>query len=360
MLKEDRILIENIKEFRGLITENINAKTISDAIKNHEYAVIYYAGDDNNAKGARTIRPFVLGRLLTASKSNPNKGKYVLRAWQDVGNSESLSGLKRIPRFKHEYHQDDDDNQTKPGWRLFFIEKITQFIPRGVKFNDDDGKVLIPTGEYYNENDKQMYGIIAKISAADVKYAADGTDTVNKPDVLTTKIQKSGATSTEIPAYKRPQIKRSWERFAGANALNRRETKNDIENLVNQVKVVWKGSIDNYIIVANKRNELEAIEKKYQDKVPPESVLGNLSHFYSKYFPQNYHKLIQTQQQRREAELRKTLAQKNTVNKPVTNSEPIANKPVTPNQPISKEIINKKDIKEIENPTIERKTFFKT
>ena len=48
MITEVKILFNNIKNFRHLLTEGVGEKDIKDAIQNHEWLYLYYAGDENN------------------------------------------------------------------------------------------------------------------------------------------------------------------------------------------------------------------------------------------------------------------------------------------------------------------------
>ena len=117
MITELKILFENIRHFRQLLTEGVSDKTIVDAINNHEFLYIYYQGETTKETGYRTIRPFVLGTNTS--------GNLALRAWQDKGRSDSLRpDAPRIKRKGHEYDV-DHDGVTKPAWRLFLVDNIT-------------------------------------------------------------------------------------------------------------------------------------------------------------------------------------------------------------------------------------------
>jgi hypothetical protein len=147
MISEAKILFENIKHFRQLLTEGVNDKVIVDAINQHKFLYIYYKGETTIETGYRTIRPFVLG-VNTG-------GNLAVRAWQDKGRSDSLRADSPRNRLHHE-HEVDTDGVIKPGWRLFLVDHITSAIPTGKRFIDAQGNVEIPTG--YKENDKDMTG----------------------------------------------------------------------------------------------------------------------------------------------------------------------------------------------------------
>ena len=119
MQPEIKNLFENIKIFKQLLTEGAADNDIIKYIQNHEYIYIYYAGDDNNKMGYRTIRPYVLG----VSKS----GNKVVRAWQD-NKRNSYSFMNKPTRHDSQEHDYwlDDDGSTKPGWRMFRLDKISK------------------------------------------------------------------------------------------------------------------------------------------------------------------------------------------------------------------------------------------
>ena len=129
MLSEVKKLFENIKYFRHLITESVGEGDIEKYLQNHEYIYIYYGGDDNNKKGYRTIRPYVLG--------TNNNGDFLLRAWQDRGKSNSFSSPNARP--EHEFW---NEGGKVPGWRMFRLDKIEKVYPTGKKFNNSDGTVV--------------------------------------------------------------------------------------------------------------------------------------------------------------------------------------------------------------------------
>ncbi|MFW6247193.1 MAG: WYL domain-containing protein, partial [bacterium] len=154
MIKEIRYLFENIKKFK-LLNEAVDDKRVVDAIQNHEYIYIYYTGDESNASGYRTVRPYVLGTTKDGNK--------VLRAWQDKGKSDSFMGNTSRRRADHEYWN-DKDGKTVPGWRLFRVDRISSLYPTGKQFNDQDGNVLVPPKYREGADDQMKGGIISYIS----------------------------------------------------------------------------------------------------------------------------------------------------------------------------------------------------
>lgn len=257
MQKENKILFENIKNFRQLITEAVGDNAITDAIENHEYIYIYYAGDETIERGSRTIRPYVLGKTKA--------GNTVLRAWQDKGKSDSLRPDSLRKRYEHEYWTDLDGKE-KPGWRLFRVDKISHMYPIGKKFNDENGNVIIPP-KYREGADEQMGGGI-------IAYVSTKTTGIEPP-----------AAQKQPSAFDAQANK--FKRFYNANAKNRNITAADVQKLVDITKRVMKKSINNFLVVINNKNEFEAQPITYKDKFPPEAIVGNLSSLYSKLVLQN-------------------------------------------------------------------------
>lgn len=335
MLDETKILFENIKDFRYIINEGASQQEIVNAINNHEYLNLYYAGDDNSATGSRMVRPFVLGTLKSKQNDKngvPNNGRLVLRAWQDKGNSDSLNPAtqKRIPRHGHEFTTDTDGDQ-KPGWRLFFLDKIKAIYPTGKRFNDEGiinedyysdkflfEAVTIPPN--YHPNDKQMSSIIAKVTdVPKTKTKISGTTSIIKPDFTAQKTYLRGKPVDKLAA------------FTNTAKSNREVTARDVGILTNIVKNVWKKKLNQYFIAINDRNEFEAIDLKYKDQIPQERIVSDddLAKLYSKYFPDEVKRKTDAQFKRFEEK----------------------NK--------SKVKDTKSIVKEIEKPVVHRKTFFK-
>jgi hypothetical protein len=243
MLNEFKILIENIKNFRGLITEAVDDNVIIKAISTHEYVYIYYEGDESNQKGYRTIRPYVLG----VSKA----GNKVLRAWQDKGKSLSYSLANRGEEHDYWY---DTDGKIKQGWRLFRLDRISSVYPTGKKFNNRDGSVSIPPK--YNEGaDSDMTSIITYVSSK----------------IEPEEIQKA--------PIEQPKTGR-WKRFMNANKNNRKLTSDDVIKLYDIAKRVYKKSAGKYLVAINDNDDFELIDVKQKEFIPKNAIVGNLPNLY--------------------------------------------------------------------------------
>lgn len=297
MLTEAKILIDNIKNIRqlNLITEAVDEKDIVDAIQNHEYIYIYYAGDNSIKKGYRTIRPFVLGKHNTS-------GNLVLRAWQDRGKSDSGAIRKPIPM-----------------WRLFRVDRIASIYPTGKKFTDNNGKVLIP--DTYKDVDSVIPNPIAAVTRTPEKVVqTTGADSITKPDVVAQKVSAFDDQTTK------------WQRFYNANKGNRDATARDIQILYDQATKIYKMARSRFLVAINQKNEFELIDVKNKDKIPPESIVGTLTNLYDKLVRKNQPSKPEEDKffNDKKNTLKKDLAVKNTIEK-----------------------------SNIENNIAERKTFFK-
>jgi len=266
MLNEIKILFNNIKQFRNLLTESVSDTTISDSINNHEYIYIYYEGDPETggiARGARTVRPYVLG-VSTA-------GNKVVRCWQDKGKSFSLSPQSPRRRKDHEYHIDLDGKE-KAGWRLFRLDRISSLYPTGKRFVDENGKVIIPP--LYNENDKQMVSIITSIKVIpDDQLQTKDLGSIEKPDVTKQKVDKS-VFDKQTGRFKQ---------FYNIGAKKREATSKDIENLYRIATKVMKKSVDKYLIATDNKGNFHLVDKINKDKISPEAVVGELRDLYNKF-----------------------------------------------------------------------------
>lgn len=254
MLGEVKIFFDNIKHFRHLITEGVSDKTIVDAINNHKYLYIYYDGDDNNAKGWRTIQPYRLGLLRLSDKTeSPNNGRLALRAWQDKGDSESFKYGDKLGRHRpdHEYWG------VEPGWRLFIVDNITKVHPTGKRFIDDNGNVIIPPK--YNEGGDNVIPVaIASVTTAKAQQPlkTTGLGSVVEPDVLT----------------------------RNAAVLSRKATKSDIEGLWRKAKDVYKKAPNNFIVIINPKGDFDLRLAGTKDRLKRnEKYIGDLVALYGKY-----------------------------------------------------------------------------
>jgi hypothetical protein len=246
MFKEVKILIENIKKFRNLLTEGVDQNDIVDYINNHEYIYIYYAGDETNKRGYRTIRPYVLG----TSKVN---GNLLLRAWQDRGKSETFGNRPTRPDSEeHDYWM--TENGQVPGWRMFRVDKIEKVYPTGKRFVKTDGTVMIPP-KYKEGSDKNMASIIAYVSSKKEPVEPEGVPTTTG----VTKVSK-------------------WANFTHGNKNNRTITARDVTNLSNIASRVYKKSKGSFLVAINNNNDFEIIDVRDKDKVPKEAIVGSLPH----------------------------------------------------------------------------------
>ena len=255
MLNEVKILFNNIKNFRHLITEAVSDNDIIKYIQNHEYVYINYAGDGEHKKGYRTIRPYVLG-----TTKNGNK---VLRAWQD-NKKNSYSFDNRPTRDDSENHDYwNDENGFVPGWRMFSLDKITSIYPTGKRFNKSDGTVMIPTG-YHEGGDDNMSSIIA--------YVSTKTEPDFEPnDVIPTTDEK----------------KTKWTNFTRGNKSNRKITASDVVKLRDIASRIFKKSRGSFLVAINNNNDFELIDVRDRQKVPDSAIVGNLPNLYDTLVKQN-------------------------------------------------------------------------
>ena len=247
MISEAKILLENVKHFRQLLTEGVSDKVIVDAINQHKFLYIYYKGENTIETGYRTIRPFVLGVNTS--------GNLAVRAWQDKGRSDSLRADSPRNRLHHE-HEVDTDGVMKPGWRLFLVDHITSAIPTGKRFIDAQGNVEIPTG--YKENDKDMTGgIIASVTSGG-------------------KIPVGG-----IPTAKQKAPR--WEKYKDANKLNRKITKEDILGLIDIAKKVMKKPITDFFVAIDNKNNFNLQDVRTKLNFPQNAYVDDLPNLYNRF-----------------------------------------------------------------------------
>lgn len=276
MAEEKKILRENIKIFRHLLTEAVGESDIVKYIQNHEYVYIYYGGDDTNKRGYRTIRPYVLG----TNKS----GNQVLRAWQDRGKSVSFATRPtRSDSYEHDYW---DENGAKPGWRMFRLDKIEKVYPTGKKFNNPDGTVMIPP-KYNEGSDGDMTSIIAYVSSK------------REPDFVPKEVQPTTG-----------EKRTKWDNFSRGNKNNRKITADDVVKLRDIASRVYKKKLGSWLVVINNDNEFDIINVNDKNKVPQQAIVGNLPNLYDTLVNSNKqddrffkNTLNQTQNQLKEEEL---------------------------------------------------------
>jgi hypothetical protein len=261
MSEEKKILFENIKIFRHIINEAVGGDAaILDAIENHEWIYLYYAGDENSAKGYRTIRPYVLGTNKSGNK--------VLRAWQD-NKKNSWHFDNKPTRDDSKYHDYWTDHEgEKPGWRMFRVDKISQILPIGRKFVDSNGNVMIPSG-YREGDDDNMTSIIAYVSTdrepeEKITHAFDAA--VGEPE------QTSGI---------------NWNSIARGNKNRRKITKYDVETLSRLATKFHKRSKGNYVVVIDDKNQFQLLTQNQLNSsakkgitIPDNAIVGRLSNLY--------------------------------------------------------------------------------
>jgi|TARA_R110002020_G_scaffold392676_2_gene602966 predicted DNA-binding transcriptional regulator YafY len=113
--------------YKDIILEAVNRNQIISAINNRNICTIYYEGDTISNPGYREIEPYVYG---LSKRENQ-----VVRAFQLEGKSDTPENL--------------------PGWRLFRVDRMVDFVNSGDIFNE--AKPLYnPTG------DKDMTRIYAQ------------------------------------------------------------------------------------------------------------------------------------------------------------------------------------------------------
>ena len=113
--------------FKGIISEAVNRNQIISAINNHNVCTIYYEGDTISNPGYREIEPYVYG---LSKRENQ-----VIRAYQLGGKS--------------------DTPDTMPGWRLFRVDRMVDFMNSGDIFNE-------PKPLYNPSGDKDMVRIFSQ------------------------------------------------------------------------------------------------------------------------------------------------------------------------------------------------------
>lgn len=267
MKSELKILFENIKNFRHLLTEGVGQSNIIDAINNHEWIYLYYDGDDKdgkNATGYRTVRPYVLGTNAA--------GNTVLRAWQDNSkNSWHFNNKATRPDSLHHDYWSDQEG-AKPGWRMFNIDKISKIYPTGKKFNDENGLPMIPAG-YHEGGDDDMTSIIAYVSTKtepdfDYKYDKDQEiDKISKTD--------------------RDKVK--WDSIRKGNKNSKQITADDVVKLRDIASRVQKTAHGNYLVVIDDKNNFQLMLTKDKDKqnIPDQAIVGSLPYLYDSLVKKN-------------------------------------------------------------------------
>jgi len=267
MENEVKILFENIKNFRHLLTEGVGQGDIINAINNHEWIYLYYNGDNKdgeNATGYRTVRPYVLGRNAA--------GNTVLRAWQDnPKNSWHFNNKATRPdSLRHDYWSDREG--AKPGWRMFNIDKISKIYPTGKKFNDENGLPMIPPG-YHEGNDDDMTDVIAWVS------------TKTEPD-FDMKYDKDQEIAM-VPRAERDKEK--WDSIRRGNKNRKQITAPDVVKLRDVASRVQKTAHGRYLVVIDNQNNFQLMLAKDKDKqnIPDIAIVGSLPYLYDSLVKKN-------------------------------------------------------------------------
>ena len=267
MMNEVKILFNNIKNIRHLLTEGVGQDAIKKAIENHEWIYIYYNAESEkgeNATGSRTVRPYVLGK----NKS----GNVVLRAWQDNPKN-SWHFTNRATRPDSNKHDSWSDREgVKPGWRMFRLDRISQVYPIGKTFNDSNGLPMIPPG-YHEGGDDDMVDIYASVSTKtepdfDMKYDKDlEVDKVSKGDL----------------------DKEKWDSIRRGNKNKRQITADDVVKLRDVASRVQKTAHGSYLVVIDDKNDFQLMLAKDKDKqnIPDIAIVGSLPYLYDSLVKKN-------------------------------------------------------------------------
>jgi hypothetical protein len=273
MITEGKILFDNIKNIRHLLTEGVGQDAIKTAIENHEWIYIYYNAESEegeNASGYRTVRPYVLG----TSKA----GNVVLRGWQDnPKNSWHFDNRATRPKSdptdkaskQHDYWSDREG--VKPGWRMFRLDRISKVYPIGKKFNDSNGLPMIPPG-YREGGDKDMTSIIASISTKrepiDMTYDKDQEiDKVSRAD----------------------RDKEKWDSIRRGNKNKKQITADDVVKLRDVASRVQKTAHGKYLVVIDDMENFLLMLAKDKDKqnIPDQAIVGSLPYLYDSLVKKN-------------------------------------------------------------------------
>ena len=95
-------IFENI--VRKILFESVAIGDTIQAIQNKKKVRINYMGDNNIPRGERTIQPYVVGKT--------KRGNLAIRAYQEQGATATIT----------------------PGWKIFLLNKITQWNELGENF----------------------------------------------------------------------------------------------------------------------------------------------------------------------------------------------------------------------------------
>lgn len=120
--------------YKKAILEDANAGDVSDAIDNKRRVNIYYDPPDSEAKGKRTIDPYVYGLTIN--------GNPAIRAFQVFG----------------------ETGTEVPSWKLFRLDRITRWEPTKYVFRKPISEIdpSIPAFNEYGDDKLQTIYKIAK------------------------------------------------------------------------------------------------------------------------------------------------------------------------------------------------------
>lgn len=266
MISEAKIIFDKIKSLRYLLREGVGENDIKAAIDNQEWVYLYYSGDDNVEKGYRTVRPMVLGKT--------KEGNVVLRAWQDKGRSQSLGAHSKrkhlTPVIRQDHEQwTDTDGMTKPGWRLFRVDKISKLYPTGDRFVDEEGRIMIPPKYRENGDDQMGGGIIAQVTTKAPVRTVFNVGDLDKPKVTT-----KGGDSVFAKQTGR------WKSFYHDNKGKREMTPETIKKLYDIAVNVRKEKVGDLFVAMDKSGRYFLKLKKYKDRFPQGAIVGDLRQLY--------------------------------------------------------------------------------
>jgi len=266
MINEVKILFDNIKNFRHLLTEGVGQDAIIKAIQNHEWVRLYYNANNEegeNATGYRIVRPYVLG--------TNDAGDTLLRAWQDnPKNSWHFDNrATRTDSNQHDYWTDSEG--AKPGWRMFRLDRISSVYPIGKKFNDSNGLPMIPAG-YHEGGDDNMSSVIAYVSTKtepdfDMKYDKD----------------------IEVQAVTPNDVRAKWDSIRRGNKNSKKITPEDVVQLRTYASRVLKKSGERYLVVIDDQKNFQLItsNEKNKENIPDHAIVGSLPYLYDSMIKKN-------------------------------------------------------------------------
>lgn len=266
MSTETKILFDNIKNFRHLLTEGVGQDAIIKAIQNHEWVRLYYNAENEegkNSTGYRIVRPYVLGMN--------GSGNMVLRAWQDNPKNSWHFDNRATRRDSNQHDVWTDSEGAKPGWRMFRVDRISSLYPIGKKFNDSNGLPMIPAG-YHEGDDDNMTSIIAYVS------------TKNEPD-FKMKYDKD----VEVQAVTPNDLKAKWDSIRRGNKNSKKITPDEVAGLRDYASRVLKKSHANFLVVIDDQNNFQLITstQKNKENIPDHAIVGSLPYLYDSMINKN-------------------------------------------------------------------------